>query len=180
MKLNAKQITLAALLLAICVASQFFKNLSVYVTGPVINTALILTTIYCGFICGIFLSIITPITSFIITGSPVMAAVPQLFPCIILGNIVLILSVFLLKNIFKGKITCIIPMIIGSTLKGIAMGILIAGIVLPIYLPEKMNSMLKVLQTQFSVTQFITAMIGSIIAYIIVRLFGQNINKIKN
>ena len=73
MKIKTKQITVTAIMLAICLVSQFFKNLSVYITGPIINAALILTVLYAGMACGIILSIITPVTSFFITGSPVMA-----------------------------------------------------------------------------------------------------------
>ena len=87
MKIKTKQITVTAIMLAICLVSQFFKNLSVYITGPVINAALILTVLYAGMACGIILSIITPVTSFFITGSPVMAAIPAMFPCIMIGNI---------------------------------------------------------------------------------------------
>ena len=43
MKIKTKQITVTAIMLAICLVSQFFKNLSVYITGPIINAALILT-----------------------------------------------------------------------------------------------------------------------------------------
>ena len=71
MKIKTKQITVTAIMLAICLVSQFFKNLSVYITGPIINAALILTVLYAGMACGIILSIITPVTSFFITGSPV-------------------------------------------------------------------------------------------------------------
>ena len=42
MKLKTRQITVTAILLAICIVSQFFKNLNVYITGPIINAALIL------------------------------------------------------------------------------------------------------------------------------------------
>ena len=93
MKLKTRQITVTAILLAICIVSQFFKNVSVYLTGPIINAALILTTVYAGLACGIILSIITPITSFFITGSPIMAAIPAMFPCIIIGNAILVLVV---------------------------------------------------------------------------------------
>ena len=40
MKIKTKQITVTAIMLAICLVSQFFKNLSVYITGPIINAAL--------------------------------------------------------------------------------------------------------------------------------------------
>ena len=58
MKIKTKQITVTAIMLAICLVSQFFKNLSVYITGPIINAALILTVLYAGMACGIILSII--------------------------------------------------------------------------------------------------------------------------
>ena len=45
MKIKTKQITVTAIMLAICLVSQFFKNLSVYITGPIINAALILTVL---------------------------------------------------------------------------------------------------------------------------------------
>ena len=91
MKMKTRQITVTAIMLAICIASQFFKNLSVYITGPIINAALILTVLYAGLACGIILSIITPVTAFFITGSPVMAAIPAMFPCIMAGNAILVL-----------------------------------------------------------------------------------------
>ena len=98
MKIKTKQITVTAIMLAICLVSQFFKNLSVYITGPIINAALILTVLYAGMACGIILSIITPVTSFFITGSPVMAAIPAMFPCIMIGNIILVVCVGLLRK----------------------------------------------------------------------------------
>ena len=96
MKLTTKQIAMTAVMLAVCIVSQFFKNTSVFITGPIINAALVIVTVYCGLACGIILSVITPITSFFITGSPIMAAVPAMFPCIMAGNIVLVLLVVLL------------------------------------------------------------------------------------
>ena len=76
MKITTKQITTTAVLLAICIVSQFFKNTSVYITGPVINACLILAVLSVGIPCGIILSVITPVTSFFITGSPIIGAIP--------------------------------------------------------------------------------------------------------
>ena len=47
MKITTKQITITAVLLAISIASQFFK-MSVYITEPVINTCLILAVLSVG------------------------------------------------------------------------------------------------------------------------------------
>ena len=40
------------ILLALCVASQFLKNLSPYITGPVINCILAVAALSCGFWSG--------------------------------------------------------------------------------------------------------------------------------
>lgn len=167
MKMKTRQITVSAIMLAICIASQFFKNLSVYITGPVINAALILTVLYAGLACGIILSIITPVTAFFITGSPVMAAIPAMFPCIMAGNAILVLCVVLLKGKLGSKAGFPVSIVIGSILKGLFMGVVISLIILPNMLPEKMAPMLKVLQLQFSLTQVVTALIGGVYAFII-------------
>ena len=163
MKIKTKQITLTAIMLAICIVSQFLKNLSVYITGPIINAALILTVVYAGLACGIILSIITPITSFFITGSPVMAAIPAMFPCI--------------KDKFSGKVSLPLSMGIGAILKAAFMGIVISLVILPTMLPVKMKPMIKVLQMQFSLTQLITAVIGGIYAFIIIKIIDRQINR---
>ena len=167
MKLKTRQITVTAVMLAICIVSQFFKNLSVYLTGPIINAALILTVLYAGLACGIILSIITPITSFFITGSPIMAAIPAMFPSIMIGNMILVVTVALLRNKFGKTAGLPVSIAIGAVLKALFMGILISLIILPNMLPEKMQPMMHVLQIQFSVTQFITALIGGVYALII-------------
>ena len=147
MKIKTKQITVTAIMLAICLVSQFFKNLSVYITGPIINAALILTVLYAGMACGIILSIITPVTSFFITGSPVMAAIPAMFPCIMIGNIILVVCVGLLRKKCGKAADFPVSIAIGAILKALFM--------------------LPVLQLQFSVTQLITAVIGGVYAVII-------------
>lgn len=167
MKIKTKQITVTAIMLAICLLSQVFKNLSVYITGPIVNAALILTVLYAGTACGIILAIITPITSFFITGSPIMAAIPAMFPCIMIGNILLVLAVGLLRKRLGKTAGLPISIVIGAVLKAVFMGILISLIILPSFLPAPMQKMLPALQMQFSLTQLITAIIGGVYAVII-------------
>ena len=173
MKIQTKQITVTAIMLAICIISQFFKTLSVYITGPIVNAALILTVLYAGTVCGIILSIITPITSFFITGTPIMAVIPAMFPCIMVGNILLAVSVGLLHEKCGKKAGLPVSLVIGSILKALFMGILISLIILPTYLPVKMQPMLHALQIQFSVTQLITALIGGVYAIIIAAILKK-------
>lgn len=166
-KINTKAIAWTALLLAICIISQFFKNLSVYITGPIINTCLIICVMTAGLGYSIILCVITPITSFLITGSPIMSAIPLIIPCVMVGNILLVFFVWLLKDKMKGIIAFPISMIAGSVAKAVFMGVVIASIIIPMMLPEKMVPKMAVFQTTFSITQLITSLIGSVLAYII-------------
>lgn len=176
MKIRTRQITITAIMLAICIISQFFKNLSVYITGPIINAALILTVLYAGTVCGIILSVITPITSFFITGASIMAAIPAMFPCIMAGNMILAASVGLLHGKLGKNSGLSVSIVIGSVPKSVFMGILISLIILPSFLPVKMQPMLHALQIQFSVTQLITALIGGVYAVMIAAVL-KKINK---
>lgn len=176
MKITTKQLAQTALLLALCILSQFFKNLSVYFTGPVINTILLIATIGIGMQSGLILAVITPITSFFITGSPILAAIPLMFPVIMVGNIILVMATnfFATKCNFKQHLAA--GMIVGAVLKAVFMGVLSVFVVLPIFgsnlakwIPDeaKMQGALNLAKITFSVTQLITGLLGSVLALII-------------
>ena len=104
-KIGVKEIAITGLLLAICIVSQFFKNLSIFITGPIINACIVLAVLAANLVCGIILSFITPVTAYFIAASPVMTAVPLIVPFIMLGNAVLAVAVhFLIMRIVKGCI----------------------------------------------------------------------------
>lgn len=166
-KFNTTALAQASVLLAICIISQFFKNLSVYITGPIINACLIICVLTAGLGWAIALSVITPVTSYFITGSPIMSAIPLIIPCVMIGNAIIVICVGLLKDKLKFNLGTFVSMIIGAVLKALFMGIVIAWIIVPNMLPEKMLPKMATIQTTFSVTQLFTALIGSVIAYII-------------
>ena len=180
MKITTKQITMTAALLAICIVSQLFKNTSVYITGPIINTCIIIAVLNAGLISGVILSVITPVTSFFITGSPIVSAIPLIMPCIMIGNVLLAVTLSAVIRLFLRKennvaklikksetVTIVIGMISGSVVKAIFMGGVISNTLIPMFIPEKMMSKMAVFQATFSVTQLITALIGSVFAFVI-------------
>lgn len=170
-----KQIAITAILLAICIVSQFLKNLSVYITGPVVNLCLILAVMTAGITWGIILSVITPVTAFIIASSPVMQAVPGIIPLIMCGNIVLALMVWLLFKpaVLGGErllnLKSVIAAVISALAKGVFMGLTIALWLLPTFIPAEspLRGKMGVFQTTFSVTQFVTALIGFVYFFIV-------------
>lgn len=168
MRSKVKYITAAAVLLAICIVSQLFKNLSVFITGPIINASLIIAVLTCGYFWGLILSVLTPVTAFLITGAPIMKAVPALMPLIMAGNAVLVTLVWLFVRKKKKHINVILGGVIGSLLKAGFMTLTISyGLLTVVTLPEKLQPMLPVLQSTYSVTQLITALIGTAYAFVI-------------
>lgn len=176
MKITTKQLVQTALLLAICIVSQYFKNISVYITGPIVNLTIILAVLSAGLWSGILLSIIAPVTAFFFTGSPIMAAIPLMFPAVMAGNAVLAVTVWYFQNkcSFKGNLPA--GLITGSILKAAFMGIVIVLILLPLFgeniaaklpKPEALPTVLATAKVTFSITQLTTALIGSALAYAI-------------
>lgn len=171
MKLTTKQITGTAVLLALAIASQFLKNMSVYITGSVVNLILVMAVLFVGIGGGSVIAILTPITSFLITGSPIMAAMPMVIPAVMAGNEVLVLTVACLK---KRKLP--VRVTIAAAGKAAVMGGLISLLIIPILgpttaLPQKA---LDAARVTFSVTQLITALIGGVLACVIYPLVKTN------
>lgn len=176
MKVTTRQLVQVALLLAICIASQYFKNLSVYITGPIVNLTIIIAVLSVGLWSGILLSIIAPITAFFFTGSPIMAAIPLMFPAVMAGNAVLAITVWYFQTKLKFKWKLPAGLITGSVLKAAFMGVVIVLIILPIFgdniadrlpKPEALPKVLATARITFSVTQLTTSLIGSALAYVI-------------
>lgn len=166
-KISTKALAQAAILLAICIMSQFLKNMSVYITGPIINACLIICVLTAGLGWAVVLSVVTPITSYFITGSPIMSAIPLIIPCVMAGNAILVICVALFKNKPNKKIGQPLSMLVGSVFKAIFMGVVISLLVIPQFLPEQMAPKMKVFQATFSITQLLTALIGSALACVI-------------
>lgn len=176
MKITTRQLAQTALLLALCIASQFLKNLSVYITGPIVNTIIILATLSVGLYSGLFISILSPITAFFIAASPIMAGIPLLIPTIMIGNCILAVSTWFFQKRFKFQFHLPIGLIIGSILKAAFLGALVTFILLPLFQnnitphlpnPDALPKVIATAKITFSLTQLITALTGSLLAYLI-------------
>lgn len=170
-----KKIAITAILLAICIISQFFKNLSVYITGPIINLCLVLAALTAGLLWGTILAVVTPVTAFFIAASPVMMAVPTIIPFIMLGNEVLVLGTyFFLRPALKNNqgainFSSILAAILTAAAKGLVMGLTIALWLLPTFIPEAspLREKMPIFQSTFSIVQFTTAIIGFVYFFIL-------------
>lgn len=169
-KFGTRELVTSAAILAICIVSQLLKNISVMITGPIINAALIIAVLSCGLVSALILSVITPLTSFLITGSPVMKVLPGIIPLIMAGNAILVIMVYCLMNTIgkkNGNAGLVAGMVSGSLLKAVFMGLTISLGIIGTMLPAPLIKMQPLLEKQFSLIQLITALIGSVYAFII-------------
>lgn len=180
MQTSTKKLAQAALLLALCLISQYFKNLSVYLTGPVINAVLLIAALSIGVQYGVILSVITPVTAFLIAGSPIMAGIPLVIPAIMAGNILYVVIVWLFQKKLRrtgiASIRLPLGMLTASLCKAAFMGVVIVLVLLPLFgnniaahlpKPEALPLVLATAKMTFSVTQLVTALLGSLLAYLI-------------
>lgn len=179
MNQSTKKLTQTGLLLAICVASQFMKNLSVYVTGPIVNTTIILAVLFVGLRSGIFISLLSPLTALAIAPSPILMGIPAIIPCIMVGNVLLAVSIALFKTKYKkqemsAKLRVVLGMAAGCLFKAAFMGVSISLILLPMFStnikvkkPEMLPGLIQTAKVSFSLTQLITAATGCLISYLI-------------
>ncbi len=176
MKLSTKELVQTALLLAICIASQYFKNLSVYITGPVVNAVIIIAVLGAGLWSGLLISLVAPVTAFFFTGSPIMAAIPLMFPVVMGGNMVLAVCVWYFQEKKDWRFKLPVGMVVGSLLKAAFMGLVAVLVLLPLFgenvasklpKPEMLPKVLATAKVTFSLTQLITALMGSFLAFLI-------------
>ncbi len=167
--MKTRAVTRTALLLALAIASQFLKNVSIYITGPIVNCILIIAAMYCGIGSGVFLSIVLPISSWLITASPIMSTMPVIVPCVMVGNLIYILLNWSFPRKTDSDSRRIAGHISGSIAKAAFMGLTISLLVLQIAgpssgLPEKALNAAKL---TFSLTQLITGLTGASLAFVI-------------
>lgn len=159
-----KTFTRTAVLLALILAVQLLKNISAGITGPLVNAILIIATLSAGLWSGVTLSIVAPITSWLITGSPLMAATNfTLFPVIMIGNLVIVVAAHLSR---KSNPSLIVGLIVGSVLKWIVMWSSVELVVKPLMDISVSDKMVAMLSKTFTHFQLFTALAGSFIAFL--------------
>lgn len=186
MKINTKQITVTAIMLALSVVViQFIKlplsisGQSVGVSGALINLILIIDTLYCGLLSGMLLAIIIPVLSFVLTASPIISAVPGILPCIMVGNAVMVFFAWFVRG--KRLELNIMPLslVAGSVAKAGVMSLLIINWVLPNYGGSLSAQVMNMAKVTYSSTQLIAGLLGTILACIIWPVLKLALKRIK-
>lgn len=176
MKLNTKQIVVTVALVALCFLIIRFLSVpglevagySISVTDILINLILIIGTLYCGIFSGIILSILAPIISFVVTGNDgFILSVPAILPCIMVGNLILILSAWFISG-KKNELNLFpIVLVIGAVLKYFVMRLLVIGWVIPTWGDTLKKTELNTIRNMFYLAPLFTTLFGVFLACVI-------------
>lgn len=165
--MTTRQLTLTAVLLAVCIAFQCLKSVSVYITGPAVNAVLVMATLLCGLWGGLSIAILSVVVAYFLGATPIMTMIPLMMPVIMAGNAILVLFTHVLRR------KLVLGLALGSVGKAAFLWLLVWYVMLPTFggnIPEAAQMTMRI---TFSITQLITALIGSAVAYLIYWRIGR-------
>jgi hypothetical protein len=182
MSKKALNITQTAVLLALIVVIEYLMVGPQYILikGSIVNLILIVATLLVGLPAGILISIFTPLLA-VVTGH---LALPVLAPVVGLGNIVLVVLWWAIVRYVKlGQplISHIVATLVSSLAKFAFLYLAVAHYILPVVLKgivAKKPQMKVALLAQFGMPQLITAVIGGVIAALILPRLAKAIQTI--
>ena len=163
-------ITRTALLIALLITLQWSTAgtqvfAGQYITGSLVNCVLAVAVLLCGFGSGITVAIVSPVCAFLFGIGPKLV---QVIPAIVLGNLVLVMVLcFLLGKQSAPLWRQGVAALAAAAAKFGMLYLAVVQVVIPalgLTIPEKQAAALRVM---FSYPQFVTALIGTIVALLV-------------
>lgn len=170
---NTKKITRTAILLALMLVVQCFKNFSPYITGPIVNLILLVALTFVDFKSSIALCILAPVTSYFITQSPVITATNFVaFPVIMIGNIFYILCAYVFLR-EQGDFKLSVGLLLGSLLKWSFMFLSSELLLKPLFNENLTGMLAKKIGVMFGSLQLIAGIIGGILFFLVYKILKK-------
>jgi hypothetical protein len=164
-------ITQTAVMLALLIVVQLLsRSFGQFVTGSLVNLILLVSVFIIGIYGGITIAVISPLLAFLAGIGP---AFIQIIPFIAIGNALFVTFAWLIAKNFIAKLNIkdimitSIGLISASVIKFLFLWIGLVMIALPL-IPGIKEKQMAVIGASFSWPQLITALIGSILAMMIV------------
>lgn len=167
MNRKALWVTETAILLALLVAIQVFTAPlgTTLITGSLVNLVLVVAAVVGGLASGLTVAILSPVFAFMLGIGP---AFPHIVLCVMLGNAVLVLTwYFIVGKHSDNKIASyVIAIISAAAAKFIFLYLSVVKLVVPIVLQIPAPKA-AIVSSAFSFPQLITAIIGGVVAAVI-------------
>ncbi|MBQ7859292.1 MAG: ECF transporter S component [Faecalibacterium sp.] len=156
MKKNSVQfLARTALLLALCVVVQLVIT-GQWVKGPLVNVVLLVAAMSGGPVCGLIVAVLNPLLVFLIAPPAIMLACPPIMVSVMLGNSVLVLVAWLLREKWMG----LVGLVAAAVLKAAAMAAAISWVIIPVFGGALNEKQVAMATKMFGITQLYTAAIG--------------------
>lgn len=177
MKIDTKWITRTAMFLALVILAQFIGSrmsagglMGQLVTGSLVNMLLIVSGIVAGISSGLVIAIISPILASLLGIGPTF---PQIIPVIMLGNVIIVVLTYTAyrtlsksKNAFVRQGGILLGFFTSGAVKAGFLWLGVVKVVLPM-LTQLKPAQVDTLSLMFSWPQLLTAMIGSLVAIVV-------------
>ncbi len=161
-RIQTQNIVRAAMLLAVVIVIQIagrsIPQVNQFFVGPIVNAVLIITVYTCSTKWGTITAVLTPILAYLV--GQLLPPMAPFIPFIMLGNLVYVLIFGLLKN---NKYGLYVGILLSSFVKYLVLSFSATQLIywFNIGLPDKIA---KKLAQMMGLTQFITGIIGGILA----------------
>lgn len=175
MRKTTSKVALGGLLCAIIIVMQLLKNISPFISGPIINTAMVIAIVELGMWWGIGFSVVVPITSLLFAPASAMTVVTALtngmtLPVIMIGNVIFVLCAYFGKK--HGYKFLIVYLILGAVLKWLFMWGCADLIIKPIFI-EKLGETVAVINKIFSTLQLYSGLLSIILIFPILKALDK-------
>lgn len=144
-----------------------------FLTGSLVNLILITAGLTGGLACGLTVAALSPILAFFLGIGP---AIPHLIPFVILGNLVIVLVYWLVME--KTPLGTIpawsVGILAGAVAKTLVLWLGIVKLALPL-IPGLKPQQIQMMSAMFSWPQLVTALIGGIVAALLVPVLKRAI-----
>jgi len=164
-------ITQTAVMLALLIGAQIItRSFGQFVTGSIVNLILLVSVFIIGIYGGVTIAVLSPILAFLAGIGP---AFIQIIPFIAIGNVLFVTIAWLIAKNYIAKVNkngfviSSIGLIAASVVKFLFLWIGLVVIALPL-IPGIKEKQVAVIGAAFSWPQLVTALIGSILAIMIV------------
>jgi len=162
---TTKKLVQTGLMLALALVFQIgFASFAQIAVGPLVNMVLFITAIMVSPISAIFVGVLTPLVAFLVGIMPLF----PLVPVIAIGNtlLVIIFSLFYFqkKLAFGAYIGLVVSALVKFGFLAMAVRVIVPMFVLKVP---------PVLVTALSFNQFITAIVGGVLALVIVKAINK-------
>lgn len=164
-------ITQTAVMLALLIGAQFItRSFGQFVTGSIVNLILLVSVFIIGIYGGVTIAVLSPILAFLAGIGP---AFIQIIPFIAIGNVLFVTIAWLIAKSYiakvnkRGFVVSSIGLISASVVKFLFLWLGLVIIAVPL-IPGIKEKQAAVIGASFSWPQIITALIGSILAMMII------------